>query len=318
MKYRSYFIGTVILSLIGIGLFAIFKPKNLDKEYLSKSNSSNSGNSSITDSTASNTGAMIPAKESKSNDRKRSELKNPDLVSKYGESRVNLSRHITSDLVAIMNDLTEMGGLEGMKKMVSRDESKNDSESEVAAGLGTFSKSLNLTTEQMSKTATLLTEVKRRKMASFQEMIKQVSKDPTAMMTNLLISDAAARREIDEPEFKRLKSEAGNLLENPSDFLNFETDAEMEPLKDNVFVRDLKSLLDPEQQMMVENELKNQVANDKPDDSKADESEYISQPHLEEVDTLASSAKKMLIGVKSIVEEINNLKKSITKPSDGN
>jgi hypothetical protein len=315
MKYRIYFIGIALLSLIGIGLFAILKPKKLTKEYLSKSNS---GNLVSTDSTASKAGAMISAKESKTNDRKRPELKNPDLVSKYGESRVNLSRHITGDLVEMMNDIIEMGGREGIRKMISRDESENNSESEVAEILGTVSKSLNLTADQLSKTAILLAEVQRRKMASLQEMLKQASKDPTAMMTALLIGDAAARREIDEPEFKRIKSEAESLMGDPSGLLNFNMDAELEPLKDDVFVRDLKSLLDPEQQIMVENELKNQAANDKPDDSKAAESEYTSQIHLEEVDTLTSSAKKMMAGVKSMVEGMNKINKSSNKPSAGN
>ena len=209
-----------------------------------------------------------------------------------------------------MNDLIEMGGKEGMGKMISRDELKNSSESEIAAELGTISKSLNLTTDQLSKTAILLADVKRRKMAALQEILKQTSKDPTAMMTTLLIGDAAARHEIDEPEFKRLKSEAGNLKGSTSDFLDFDAGTEIDLLKDHVFVRDLKSLLDPEQQVMVDNELKNQTANDKPDASKADESEYMKQTHLEEIDTLTSSAKKMMAGLKTVIEGMKSLPKS--------
>lgn len=130
------------------------------------------------------------------------------------------------------------------------------------------------------------------------------------MMTTLLIGDAAARHEIDEPEFKRLKSEAGNLKGSTSDFLDFDAGTEIDLLKDHVFVRDLKSLLDPEQQVMVDNELKNQTANDKPDASKADESEYMKQTHLEEIDTLTSSAKKMMAGLKTVIEGMKSLPKS--------
>jgi hypothetical protein len=315
MKYRIYLMGTALLLLLAAGMFAILKPGTQAPSLTDQSKSEKSVASATV---ADKTGAMIPAKESKSNDRKRPELKNSDLVSKYGESRVNLSRQITNDMVSIMNDLIEMGGKEGMKKMISRDESKNSSESEVAAVLGTVSESLNLTADQLSKTEILLAGVKRRKMAALQEMLKQTSKDPTAMMTALLISDAAARREIDEPEFKRLKSEAENLMGDPSDFFNFDAGAEIDLLKDHVFVRDLKSLLNPEQQMMVENELKNQTANDKPDDSKADESEYMKQTHLEEIDTLTSSAKKMMSGLKTVIEGMKSLPKSDSNSNSGN
>ena len=315
MQYRIYLMGIALLLLSAAGMFAVLKPGTQAPSLTNQSKPEKSVASAIV---ADKTGAMIPAKESKSNGRKRVELKNPDLVSKYGESRVNLSRHIASDMVAIMNDFIEMGGKEGMGKMISRDESKNSSESEVAAGLGTVSKSLNLTTDQISKTAILLAEVKRRKMASLQEKLKQTSKDPTAMMTSLLISDAAARHKIDEPEFKRLKSEAKNLVGYPSDFLDFGMDAEMDLLKEHMFVRDLKSLLDPEQQMMVEDELKNQAANDKPDDSKVVKSEFMNQQNLEEVDTLTSSAKKMMTGLKIAIEGIKSLPEFDSNPNSGN
>ena len=307
--------GIALLLLLAAGMFTIFKPGTQAVNLTTQSKSEKSVASATV---ADKTGSMISAKESKTNDRKRPELKNPDLVSKYGESRVNLSRHITSDMVEMMNDMNEMGGKEGMKKMLSGDDSENNFESEVAAKLGTVSNGLNLTADQISKTAILLAEAKRRKMASNQEVLKQFSKDPTAMMRSLLINDAAARREIDEPEFKRLKSEAKNLRGNQSDFSTLNVNAELDPLKDHVFVRDLKSLLNPEQQMVVENELKNQAANDKPEDSKADESQFMNQKHLEEVDILTSAGKKMMTGAKSMIEQIVSLKKSINKPSDGN
>jgi hypothetical protein len=95
-------------------------------------------------------------------------------------------------------------------------------------------------------------------------------------------------------------------------------DAEIDLLKEHVFVRDLKSLLDPEQQMMAEDELKNQAANDKPDDSKVVKSEFMNQQHLEEVDTLTSSAKKMMTGLKIAIEGIKSLPEFDSNPNSGN
>ncbi len=316
MKYRIYLIGIALLLLLAAGMFAVLKPGTQAPSLTDQSKSEKSVASATV---ADKPGAMIPAKESKSNDRKRPELKYPDLVSKYGESRVNLSRHITSERVAMFNDMIEVGGAAGIDKLVHPDdESKDDSESKVTAQLGTVSASLNLSAEQITKIANLLAKSKQRKLTAIQDVVNQTSKDPTAMMTALLVSDAAARREIDEPEFKRLTSEAERLVSDQSGKVNIDMDVGNNPFTDEVFVSELKVLLGPNQRTAVENEMKGMTSSDKLEALKAARSKYTNQQHLEEVDTNTSSAKKMMAGLKSMIEGVKSMRKSINNPSAGN
>ena len=76
--------GIALLLLLAAGMFTVLKPGTQAPSLTDQSKSEKSVASATV---ADKPGAMIPAKESKSNDRKRPELKKSDLVSKYGESR---------------------------------------------------------------------------------------------------------------------------------------------------------------------------------------------------------------------------------------
>lgn len=315
MKSRTYLIGGVLLLLLAAGVYAIRKP---DARSIITTAESKKSVAAIT--AADKQGVIESTKDSRiddrkrDNDRKRSELRNPYLIVKYGESRVNLSRHITNESMAIANDFMELGGLSGIKKSMSAGEgAETNPMSDVTDKLGTISDKLNLTADQLSKTAILLAEGNQREMAMCKEAFRQLSKDPTAMMTALLVDDAAARREIDENEFTRLKSELkASMTFQPDDLKNALSD-KGNPLEDDIFVQSFKALLTSDQQLVVDNEIKSNISAGKVDDSKAEDALFKNQKNLEEVDTSIAAGRKMMTGLKNMIEGIAGISKSNTK-----
>jgi hypothetical protein len=197
----------------------------------------------------------------------------------------------------------------GIQKFAeSSDAEKADPELAVSTALGAVSENLNLTAEQASKTVTLLAGKKQRKMAALEKSIKQVSKDPSGMMTLLLVCDAAARGEIDKPEFERQVSDARTSVGDPAELISSVMSDDENPLTDEEFVKDFRAMLSPEQQTALEDELKVMAAAAAPDASKADASPFQDE-HLEAVDTGLSSLKKVIAGMKAITEGATELVK---------
>jgi hypothetical protein len=310
MKSRIYFTSVALLLLLTAGIYTFLKSRT---QLTNRTDHSKFIKSATSTNVADTTREMDSAKESKSNDRKRPESINPELVAEYGESRVNLSRQITTKLLEIGNDLVEIGGLGGITKLTSEDD-EAESGSEVATKLGTISESLNLTTDQTSKAATLIAEASQRRLDAAKGMLKKASINPTGMITQLLISDAAARGEIDEIEFKQLRAETKDSANSIIDSLDLVEDDEKNPLEDEVFVKNFRTLLDSRQQTVIDNELKNLAAASR-EDPEVDKSNFKEQMRLEEMDTVISSIKMMVSGVKILSQGSKIFQKSELIPS---
>lgn len=154
-------------------------------------------------------------------DRARGEIRHSELVDKYGESRTNLSKHITGNVIDLLQDTVEMGEMATSGQLAG---AFGGQDAGLRMGLGRAGNELNLTEEQRGKAKALYAEFQKRQLEQSKESIDRLRKDPTAMMELMLASDAFARGQIDESEFKKIQQDSGKDLNgvlNPLDQRNF-------------------------------------------------------------------------------------------------
>lgn len=170
--------------------------------------------------------------------------KDQELVVKYGQSRTNLSRQISTNVVGILEDAVQMGellqsGQGGFGGPGGR--------GGLGMALGRLNGELALTDAQKDSAAKILADYQKRQLAKTKDAADRLKKDPTSLMKLMLASDASARGEIQDDEYKRLQTEAGKALSgviNPLDRNNFGGGS---PLRDETFVSEFKSTLDADQ-----------------------------------------------------------------------
>lgn len=234
--------------------------------------------------------------------RARSAVKNPELATKYGESRTNLSKHITTNVISLLEDTVEMGEMATAGKLGAAFGGRGG----LRMGLGRAGNELKLTDEQQDKASTLYADFQKRELAKSKEAIERLKKDPTSLMQLMLASDALARGEINEEEYKRLQTESGAELEgvlSPLDERNFRGGR---PLKDEAFLSEFKAILDPTQIETLQASIDEQAP---AENGGAQEGSITNLPsmELEKLDTTIESVKKLTTGIKSMMEGMGGL-----------
>lgn len=237
-------------------------------------------------------------------ERARGELRHSELVEKYGESRTNLSKHITGNIIDLLQDTVEMGEMATSGQLAG---AFGGQDAGLRMGLGRVGNELNLTEEQRGKARALYAEFQKRQIDQSKETIERLRKDPTAMMELMLASDAFARGQIDEAEFKKLQQESGKDLNgvlNPLDQRNFRGGR---PLNDEAFLSGFKAILNPEQVDRLEISVGGQDASDSA--AQANEGAITNLPsmELEKLDTTIESVKKVTTGIKGMMEGFGGL-----------
>lgn len=174
-------------------------------------------------------------------------------------------------------------------------------------GLGRAGNELKLTDEQQEKASAIYAEFQKRELAKSKEAIERLKKDPTPLMQLMLASDALARGEINDEEYKRLQAESGEDLGgvlSPLDERNFRGGR---PLTDEAFLTEFKTLLDPSQIETLQGSLDEQASNE--DSTATEEGSITNLPsmELEKLDTTIESVKKLTTGVKSMMEGMGGL-----------
>ena len=258
-------------------------------------------------STPSGTGNFAPSEDAAARanrPRARNAVKNPELASKYGESRTNLSKHITGNVISLLEDTVLMGEMATSGQLSG---AFGGQAGALRMGLGRVGGDLKLTGEQSEKAATIFSEFQKRELAKSKDAIERLKKDPTSLMQLMLASDALARGEIDEAEYKRLQAASGEDLSgvlSPLDERNFRGGR---PLQDETFLKDFKGILDPAQIETLQASTAGQAADsDKPRAAEGDITNLPSM-ELEKLDTTIESVKKLTTGIKSMMEGFGGL-----------
>jgi len=235
-------------------------------------------------------------------ERQRREAEASDLVAKYGESRTNLSKHVTGNVVSLLDDAIQMGEMAANGRFGGPFGGRGG----LRMGLGRVANDLNLTEEQQQKAGELYSEFQKRELAKSKEAVERLRKDPEALMKLMLASDAFARGEISEDEYKAAQNASGedlNGILNPLNERNFRGGR---PLRDNEFVSGLEGILDPTQ---VETLRKNVAEQPVAASPAEDEAAITSMPamELEKLDTTIESVKKLTTGFKTVMEGFGGL-----------
>jgi hypothetical protein len=239
---------------------------------------------------------------------------NADLVAKYGEARTNLSKHVSTNVVGIMEDAVEMG------EMMTSGAAGAFGGGGMAMALGRLGGDLQLTPEQREKAAALFKDYQKRQMERSRAAVTSLKQDPTALMRLMLASDASARGELSDEEYKSLQEEAGKDLAgviNPLDRKNMGGGS---PLRDSDFVNDFKAILDPTQTEKVDAALAERQAAASADPNAipgVEEGNIAGMPkmELEKLDSSIEAARKVTTGIKTMMDGFGGLRDMMPQPA---
>lgn len=236
--------------------------------------------------------------------RERDPARYPDLAAQYGESRTNLSKHVASNVIGLLEDAVSMsematsgqlGGLGG-------------GQLGVRAALGRMYNQLNLDEEQQAAAAELFADFQKREIERSKESIGKLKDDPTALMRLMLASDAFKRGELAEEDYEVMQSEAGRDLAgvmNPLDRDNFRGGQAM---GDETFVSGFQALLNPEQADAFQSSQDERAAAAPPEDGTDTRNiSNIPAMELEQLDRAVTSGQRITGGLKQMMEGVGGL-----------
>jgi len=305
---RKLAIIIVVLLLAGAVAIAIVKTRGSGDSAKGGSGGGTDPGVAPTPAAGDATGA---AAGSKASDRSAREIRDVDLVEKYGSARTNLSRKISENVVTVLDDAIEMG------EMAS--EFGGGRMRALGALRGT---DIRLTEEQQEKVASLYAEYQKKEMEKSRTAINAVRKNPTSLMELFLAGDAKERGEMSEEEYAQVQATAGEELMgiiNPLDRNNF---GGGRPLEDEEFRDEFLAVLDEEQteqwntkqdEREAEREAKQEeTPEEQPEETAGAVPEgnisNIPTMELETLDEAVGSAKQVTSGLKQMMEGMGNLR----------
>ncbi|WP_367875152.1 RNA polymerase sigma factor [Luteolibacter sp. Populi] len=231
----------------------------------------------------------------------RDPAENPELIGKFGESRTNLSKHVATQLISVLEDAVTMGEM-AMSAEGGGGGRMFGGGPRTGIG-GDLSGKLALSDEQRQKAEDVYKEFQKRELAKSKASIEVMKKDPTSLMKLMLASDAQSRGEITKEEFQEMQASVSDDLKgtvNPLDRKNFQGGS---PLKDAAYRTEIEAILEPAQSETFK------AATVEQDIKKDDDRSMNNLPamKLEDMDTTVASAKKMTTGMKSMMEGMGGL-----------
>lgn len=235
--------------------------------------------------------------------RRQREVRDPDLVDQYGETRTNLSRHVVSDVVSLLDDAVAMGDM-----MLNGESAGRFGRNDWALRNAIRSTGVELNDEQQSRARELFAEFQQRELDRSKEALEKLKKHPTPLMGLLLASDARSRDEITEAEYATQQQAIAEELDgviNPLDRNNFRP---RDPMEDETFRRGFSELLEAEQKETFENSIaEREAATEEDAGERKTDITQIPVMDLESLETAVGSAKKMTAGFKQVMEGMSNL-----------
>lgn len=240
--------------------------------------------------------------------RERDHVRYPDLTERYGESRTNLAKHVSTNVIGLLEDAV------GMMEMASSGQlgGFGGGGMGLRAALGRNYNQLNLSEDQQTAAAALYADFQKREMERAKDSIGKLKEDPTALMRLMLASDSFKRGELSEEEYKAMQAESGSDLAgvmNPLDRNNFRGG---QPMADEAFVSGFQALLSPEQSGTFQTSLDQRaerVAAAAENSAAADPANITNLPamELEQLDRAVNSGRAITGGLKQMMEGVGGL-----------
>lgn len=235
--------------------------------------------------------------------RVRDEVKHKDLAAQYGESRTNLAKHISGNVIGLLETANELGEI----AMGGETGGPFGSTSGMRMSLGSLGNDLKLTDEQQAKATASYVAFRKRELERSKANLTKLRNDPTSLMKLMLASDASARGTVSAADYKQQQTATAGELQgvlNPLDERNFRGG---KPLKDEAFLTDLKTVLDPAQTETLNASLAEQAAQPAADPNEGNISN-IPKMELEKLDQTVESAQKFTTGLKGVMEGMIGMK----------
>jgi hypothetical protein len=247
-------------------------------------------------------GASADASANASKARARETVKNPELASKYGESRTNLSKTVSTNVVSLLEDAIDMGEMATSGQLGAM----MGSQGALRMGLGGLYRDLALNEDQQQRAGEMFSSYQKRQMERSKQAVENLKKDPTPLMQLMLASDAMARGEMDEEEYKRVQTESSKDLNGVVNPLDERSMRGGSPLADQAFVDELKGVLDAEQAAKLQAAIDERAARNT---GPVEEGNIANIPamELEKLDSTITSVKKVTTGIKSMMEGFGGL-----------
>lgn len=239
-----------------------------------------------------------------SRSRDRDPVRYPDLAEQYGESRTNLSNHVATNVIGLLEDAVSMSEMATSGQLGGFGGGRMG----VRAALGRMYNPLNLNEDQQAAAAALYADFQKREIERNKESIGKLKEDPTSLMRLMLASDAFKRGELSEEDYKTMQAESGRDLAgvmNPLDRNNFRGG---QPLGDEAFVSGFQALLNPEQADTFQTSL-DERATAAANQDNADPRNISNIPamELEQLDRAVTSGKTVTGGLKQMMEGFGGL-----------
>jgi hypothetical protein len=246
--------------------------------------------------------------------RAREGVKHPELAAKYGDSRTNFSKTISGNVVSLLEDAVAMGEMSTSGQLGAM----LGGQRALRMGLGRLYGDLQLNEEQQQRAGEIYASYQKRQMDRSKQALDGLKKDPTPLMRLMLASDARARGEMSEEEYKQLQTESSKDLDGVINPLDERSMRGGTPLADPAFVSEFQGVLDPEQAGKLQVAVDERAArNDGP--VEAGNIANIPSMELEKLDTTINSVKKVTAGMKSVMEGFGGLQdmRPLLEPQGG-
>ncbi|GAA5480509.1 hypothetical protein [Haloferula helveola] len=275
----------------------------------------NSGNSGDTDDSGGSTTENIPPRGTtggsdgefqpdmppKASARSAREEAQSELVDQYGESRTKLARHVSENVVGLLDDVIAMG------EMMVEGRSGDFGGGRGGVRWALRGTGVELNEEQEEQAAELMKDFRKRELEKTKSSVNDLRKDPTALMGMLLAGDARSRDELSEADYAALQEANADALGdiiNPLDRNNFRGGS---PMEDELFRSGFEALLDEEQAAaFAESQAKKEEEAASEEPSRTDITQ-LPVMDLEAADEAIRSTRQMTAGFKQVVEGMGNL-----------
>jgi RNA polymerase sigma factor (sigma-70 family) len=224
-----------------------------------------------------------------------------ELAAQYGDSRTNLSKHVASTVISLLEDAIEMGEMATTGELAG---ALGGPRGAMQAGLGGVLRDLNLSEEQRKQAESAYAEFQKRELERTRSAVDNLRKNPESLMRVMLASDAFVRGELSEDQYKAIQTSAQEDLEgvlNPLDRRNFQGGR---PLNDETFRQEMLGVLDPSQAESFQSAVDARAARETPTTGSIAEMPAMD---LEQLDKTITSAKTVTAGVRQMMEGLGGL-----------
>jgi hypothetical protein len=304
MKYKNIIIGVAGIAILCGGIFLGSTLNNGSKPDPATSNGPATGGTTRKGSSAAtaNPGASTAPKNNNTS-RTRPASAWAKLSEKYGESRTNLSKKVTTDIAKVMTEAMELADM-------GAEIAGGKSAAEMASSqtVNSLANRLGLTDEQKAKATEIVQKRVAERMNAMKELSAAMNDDPGPMMETILAGDAFSRQKITEDEYKSASQDTLALLRNVSGF-GFGGPGGGSQISDPLLAEQLQSMLTPDQQQQLADIVKQ--AEDKAAQAGPAKLPFqngnLPAMDLEKLDQAMQSAQKLTGGLRAMMEGFKGL-----------